>query len=203
MKINFAPHDKIVCNVKTVLIIFLPRCYLINIEGYMYGTLIMLNAFLSASLVSSTKGSSSFSLWNTFYLETKKSFTLIWHFIWYKKTPLHWFYFLTWYKKLLHADFTFYGIWGSIFAYGFASLSLTLFRQNLQPMQMRLLKFRTQFLGLLCLWQCVTTVEQYLYQITFNVGWHRLQIVLAGRVIIKRGLAACEGGTRIEYPGQH
>ena len=36
MKINFAPHDKIVCNVKTVLIIFLPRCYLINIEGYVW-----------------------------------------------------------------------------------------------------------------------------------------------------------------------
>ena len=36
MKSNFAPQDKIVCNVKTVLIVFLPRCYLINIEGYVW-----------------------------------------------------------------------------------------------------------------------------------------------------------------------
>ena len=46
-------------------------------------------------------------------------------------------------------------------------------------------------------------VEGHLYHITFNVGRHRLQIVLAGRVIIKRDLAASRGGTRIEYPGQH
>ena len=33
----------------------------------------MLNAFVAASLVSSTKGASLFSLGNTFYLDTKKT----------------------------------------------------------------------------------------------------------------------------------